>query len=149
MKKIYIGSDHAGFKLKEQIKDWLERKNIPYSDEGNLIFNPYDDYPDYAERVARKTVKSASQGILVCGSAQGVCITANKIRGIRAVIPVSLKEARLSREHNDANILCLSGWYTSFHQATKMIDKFLSTPFSKAERHLRRVNKIKRLERQP
>ncbi len=147
MKTIYLGSDHAGFKLKKQIKGWLERKRVPYYDVGDLVFNPLDDYPDYAEKVARAAVRHKTKGILICGSAQGVCITANKIRGIRAVIPFSLKEARLAREHDDANILCLSGWYTPYHKATSMLDKFLQTPFSRALRHIRRVNKIKRLEK--
>ena len=146
MNKIYLGSDHAGFKLKEQIKGWLERKSVPYNDVGDLVFNPLDDYPDYAEKVARAVVRHKTKGILICGSAQGVCIAANKIKGIRAAIPFSLKEARLAREHDDANILCLSGWYTPFHQAARMIEKFLTTSFSTAIRHRRRVAKIKKLE---
>lgn len=146
-KEIYIGSDHAGFELKEKLKKWLDKKNICYVDVGNTILDPQDDYPDYASTLARKVVSAKSLGILICGSAQGVCITANKIKGARAVIPVSLKEARLAREHNDANIMCLSGWYVHVHQAQKMIKKFLTTPFSEEARHIRRVNKIKRLER--
>lgn len=147
MKTIYLGADHAGFKLKEQIKRWLDRNNVPYEDLGDLILNPQDDYPEYAARVARNVVKHHSQGILICGSAQGVCVTANKIKGIRAVVPFSLREARLSREHLDANILCLSGWFFHFHKATQMISRFLHTPFSKASRHVRRLRKIKQLER--
>ncbi len=149
MKTIYIGADHAGFKLKEQIKRWLERNHLQYEDMGAVIFDAKDDYPDYALKVARKVLKHRSQGILICGSAQGICIAANKIRGIRAVVPFSLKEARLSREHVDANIICLSGWFFHSHKATQMISKFLHTPFSKAPRHMRRLNKIKRLERLP
>ena len=146
MKTIYIGSDHAGFVLKEKIKIWLVKHKIAYEDLGALTLNIHDDYPDYAAAVAKKVAKDRTLGILFCGSAQGVCITANKIKGIRAVVPFSLKEAILSREHTDANIICISGWYTPLSKATKMIQAFLKTPFSTAARHNRRVAKIKRLE---
>lgn len=146
IKKIYIGADHAGFELKEKIKEWFRERNIPYIDVGNNILDPNDDYPDYAMRVAKKVAQTNSLGILLCGSAQGMCIAANKIKGVRATVPFSLKEARLCREHNDANILCLSGWYAHPHKAKKMIEIFLTTPFSKEPRHIRRVNKIRKLE---
>jgi len=147
MKSIYLGADHAGFALKEKIKNYLDKKGIAYQDLGNLVLDVTDDYPDFAQNVARQVVKTKSLGILVCGSAQGMCIAANKIKGIRAVVPFSLKEARLSREHTNANILCLSGWYFHFHKATKMLDIFLHTSFSTESRHLRRVNKISKMER--
>ena len=146
-KKIYLGSDHAGFKLKEKIKRCLDKKHVAYEDLGNVVLDTTDDYPDYAEKVGHKVVRAKSLGILICGSAQGVCIAANKIKGARAVIPFSLKEARLSREHNNANIICLSGWYMHFHKVTKIIEIFLATPFSDEPRHQRRVNKIKKLEK--
>ena len=145
--KIYIGSDHAGFALKEKIKKWLDQENISCKDLGNTVLDVTDDYPDYAEKVAKAAVKNKTLGILVCGSAQGVCIAANKIKGARAVIPFNLKEARLSREHNDANIICLSGWCSKFHNTKLMLLKFFNTPFSGEERHLRRINKIKKLEK--
>lgn len=147
MKKIYLGADHAGFPLKEKIKRWLEKKHVPYIDVGNKKLNPKDDYPDFAIPLAKNVVADKSLGILVCGSAQGICIAANKIKGARAVIPYTLKEARLSKEHNNANILCLSGWFMHFHKAKRMIEVFLTTPFSKEERHMRRLEKIKRVER--
>ncbi len=146
MKKIYIGSDHAGFALKEKIKRWLEKKNVLYQDLGDVLFNPNDDYPDYAEKVARAVVRNRSLGILICGSAQGVCIAANKVKGIRAVVPFNLKEARLSRTDDDANIICLSGWYMHFHKAARMLERFLTTPFSHEPRHVRRLGKIRWLE---
>lgn len=147
MKKIYIGSDHNGFKLKEKLKKWLEKKKIPYVDLGNQVLDPKDDYPDYAAKVAKAVVKNKSLGILVCGSAQGVCLAANKIKGARAVIPYSLKEARLAKDNDNANIICLSGWFAHLNKAKKMIQIFLSTPFSKALRHVRRLKKIKKLEK--
>ncbi|HLC52340.1 MAG TPA: RpiB/LacA/LacB family sugar-phosphate isomerase [Candidatus Nanoarchaeia archaeon] len=144
--KIYIGADHAGFKLKEKLKKWLEKKKIEYEDLGAKILDKNDDYPDYAEKVAKKVVKEKSLGILICGSAQGICIAANKIKGVRAVVPFSLKEAELSRQHEMANIICLSGWYFNPIKAQGLAWKFLRTPFSKDERHIRRINKIKALE---
>ncbi len=145
-KKIYLGSDHAGFALKEKIKRWLEKNQYPYQDLGNFVLDVTDDYPDFAVKVAKAVTSKKTFGILLCGSAQGMCITANKIKGARAVVPFSLKEARLAREHNDANIICLSGWYFHFHKATQLLQKFLTTPFSKEARHVRRLNKIKKLE---
>jgi len=146
VEKIYIAADHAGFKLKDEIKKWLHKKGIEFIDMGSHVLDPADDYPDYAVPLARKVAAAKSLGILVCGSAQGVCIAANKVRGARAVIPFSLEEVKLSREHNDANIICLSGWFMGMHKAKKMIELFLNTPFSKEPRHVRRVNKIKKLE---
>jgi len=146
-KKIYLGSDHAGFWLKEKLKVWLREKEISFVDVGNKKFNPKDDYSDFAISVARKVAKEKTIGILLCGSAQGMCIAANKVKGAYAVVPFSLKEARLSKEHNNANIICLSGWYTHFHRATRMLEVFLYTPFSEEERHVRRISKIKKLEK--
>ncbi|HLD39873.1 MAG TPA: RpiB/LacA/LacB family sugar-phosphate isomerase [Candidatus Nanoarchaeia archaeon] len=147
MRPIYIAADHAGFALKEKLKEWLDRKHVAYIDLGNVKLDPKDDYPDFAAVLARKVVANKSLGILLCGSAQGMCIAANKIKGSRSVIPYSLKEARLSKEHNNANIMCLSGWFTHLHKAKRMIEVFLTTPFSQEQRHLRRLAKIKRLEK--
>ncbi len=147
IKTIYLGADHAGFDLKEKVKRWLERKQIPYGDLGNQVLNPNDDYPDYAIKVAKRIAKEKTLGVLFCGSAQGMCIAANKIKGARATVPFSIKEARLAREHNDANVICLSGWYYHFHKATKLIEVFLNTEFSKEERHVRRIKKIRKLEK--
>jgi len=147
MKKIYLAADHAGFPLKEKLRKWLEHKHVQYVDVGNRKLDPKDDYPDFAAVLAKKVVIDKSLGILVCGSAQGMCIAANKIKGARAVIPYSLREARLSKEHNNANIICLSGWFTHLHKSKRMIEVFLTTPFSQEPRHLRRLQKIKRLER--
>ena len=147
IKKIYIGSDHAGFKLKQKLNGWLKKNKINYQDLGNLKYDKNDDYPDYAAKVAKRVVEEKTKGILICGSAQGVCIAANKIRGARAVVPFSVKEAQLARNDEDANIICLSGWFFVGRKAKLMIKKFLNTPFSKAKRHRRRLNKIKMLEK--
>lgn len=146
IKPIYLGADHAGFALKEKIKKWFTKQKIPFKDLGDLKLKPTDDYPDYAAKVARAVVKHKSSGILLCGSAQGVCIAANKIKGIRAVAPFDPNEAVLSRKHEDANIICLSGWFFTLMKAKKMVGLFLNTPFSGEARHVRRINKIKKLE---
>ena|SRR3989344_8247342 len=141
--KIYLGADHAGFKLKEHLKKALANSNtIDISPE----YEKDDDYPDIAAKVARAVAKNKAKGILFCGSAEGVCIAANKIKGIRAVAVWSEKNAKLSREHNDANVLCLSGWQLSPKKAVSIAKLWLKTPFSNESRHKRRIAKIKRLE---
>src|SRR3989338_3105434 len=146
MKTIYIGADHRGFELKEKIKKWFAKKKIPFKDLGDLKLKPTDDYPDYAAKVPKKVASGGSLGILICGSAQGVCIAANKIKGIRAVAPFNLRESAMSRKDEDANIICLSGIFSTLMKAKKMIGLFLNTPFSGEARHVRRINKIKKLE---
>lgn len=146
--KIFIGADHAGFKLKEHLKKILSSKKYNIEDKGNFVLEPKDDYPDFAAKVSREVVKSKeSKGILVCGSAEGICIAANKIKGIRAVAVWTLKNAKLSRKHNDANVLCLSGWELNSKKAEQIILSWLSTKFSGEERHKRRIKKIKELEK--
>jgi len=154
MNKIYIGADHGGFLLKEKIKKWLVEKNISFIDCGNIVYDTNDDYPDYARKVADVVVQNKSKGILCCASAEGVCIAANKVRGIRAVNPASVIQTTFSRAHEDANVLCLAGGGSrkrqpavAFSLATKMIMTFLETPFSGARRHIRRLNKIKKMEK--
>lgn len=151
--KIYLGSDHAGFKLKEKLKKWLRKEKVIFEDLGNLKCDKNDDYPDYAEKVARAVTKNKSLGVLFCGSAEGMCIAANKVKGVRAVAPYSKLTAKLSREHNDANIICLAGGGTldpvagmSLSKAKILIKTFLKTPFSNEPRHMRRLKKIRRLE---
>lgn len=144
---LYIGGDHAGYKLKEQIKKYLDGKGIDYEDLGPRELLSTDDYPDYAARVAKAVLKnSGNQGILICGSAAGVCVAANKFKGIRATVAGDRNEAKKTREHNDANILCLSGWKLDRQRAVKILKAFLETPFSGEERHIRRLSKIRKIE---
>jgi len=97
--KIFIGADHAGYKLKEEIKKFLDSKSIAYDDLGNLVLDKQDDYPDFSDKVARAVAKNKSSlGILLCGSSQGACIVANKTKGVRAASARSVGEARLARE---------------------------------------------------
>ncbi len=149
MKKdvIYLGADHAGFRLKEQIKKYLLAQKSMVIDLGNLKLDKNDDYPDFGYKVAKAVAKDKnSNGILICGSSFGVCIVANKVRGIRAVSIDNVKDAKLSREHNDANVLCLSGWNLKFDLAKKIIVVWLKTKFSNAPRHKRRLAKIRKYE---
>ncbi len=143
---VYIGADHAGFELKEHLKKFLHKKGYAVKDFGAHKFVKTDDYPDYAAKVAQ-AVQKKGMGILICGSAEGICIAANKIKGIRGVAVWNLQNAKLSRQHNDANVLCLSGWQLPKKKAEQITLAWLKTPFSKEERHIRRINKIKRLER--
>lgn len=144
--KVVIGADHAGFKLKEYLKKFLEKKGYKVIDKGSKKYNKNDDYPDFAAKVG-KAVNNKIKGILVCGSAEGMCIAANKIKGVRAVAVWTLINAKLSRQHNDANVLCLSGWQLSKKKAKKIVLTWLTTKFSGETRHLRRINKIKKLEK--
>ena len=141
MRKIFISSDHAGFKLKETIKDYLRNKKVKFEDLG-----PRDDssvdYPDYAHKVARKVKSRKSNvGILVCGSGTGMNIAANKHKNIRAAQCFNLKSTKLSRLHNDANIITLGSRLITKKNALKFISIFLNTKFD-GGRHLRRVKKI-------
>ena len=144
---IYLGSDHAGHELKLEVATYLESLNEEFKDLGNTFNDPEDDYPDFAFAVAEAVAADADAfGILVCGSAQGVCIAANKVKGVRAAAVATPDEARLTREHNAANVLCLSGWKGAIEDLKPVIDAFLTTEFSGEERHLRRLNKISEYE---
>ena len=141
MKKIFISSDHAGFKLKEAIKTFLSKKKISFQDMG-----PYNDdkvdYPDYAHKVAKKVKTSKNNvGILVCGSGTGMNIAANKHKNIRAAQCFNLKSTKLSRLHNDANIITLGSRLITKKNALKFISVFLNTKFD-GGRHLKRLKKI-------
>ena len=140
-KKICISSDHAGFDLKDFIKDILIKSKIPIIDLGP--FNDRSvDYPDYAKRVSKRVSSKKSEiGILVCGSGTGMAISANKTKGIRAVVGYSLKSTQLSRQHNNANILCLGSRLTKKKDIKKIVAIFLKTKFE-GGRHKRRIKKI-------
>ena len=140
-KKICIASDHAGFDLKDYIKDTLIYNNISVIDLGTLNDNSVD-YPDYAKKVSKRVKTGKSEvGILVCGSGTGMAISANKIKGIRAAVCYNLKSTRLSRQHNNANIITLGSRLISKKNAFKLVSAFLKTKFE-GGRHLRRVKKI-------
>lgn len=141
MLKIAIGGDHAGFKYKEGLKGWLVSKGYEVKDFGTYS-DESTDYPDFAHPVAKAVEsKDFELGILVCGSANGVAITANKHQGIRAAICWNEELASLARLHNNANIVCIPERFIEFDLAEKIVDRFLTTSFE-GGRHERRVNKI-------
>ncbi len=140
-KKICIASDHAGFKLKELIKDYLINKNISIIDLGP-INDKSVDYPDYAKKVTNRVKSKKSEvGILVCGTGTGMAISANKTKKIRAAVCYNLKSTRLSRQHNNANIITIGSRLTKKNTALQLVSVFLKTKFE-GGRHLRRVKKI-------
>ncbi len=141
MRKIFISSDHAGFELKENIKKYLKKKKIDFKDIGPMN-NKSVDYPDYAHKVAQRVkMNKKNVGILVCGSGTGMNIAANKHKNIRAAQCFNLKSTKLSRLHNDANIITLGSRLTTKKNALRFIDVFLSTEFE-GGRHLKRIKKI-------
>lgn len=146
---IYIASDHGGFKLKEQLKKFLTAGKREFKDLGPTSFKANDDYPDYAAKVAQKVSKNqlADIGILICRSGQGVCIVANKFKGVRAALVWNVKEAEMSRIDDMSNVLCLPSDYISTSEAQKIIQTWLDTPYSTEARHMRRIKKITELER--
>ena len=141
MKKIFLSSDHAGFKLKESIKIDLDKKKIKYIDLGPFSVDRVD-YPDYAHKVAKKVKTNKNHvGILVCGSGMGMNIAANKHKNIRAAQCFNVKSTKLSRLHNDANIITLGSRLLSKKNALKFISVFLNTKFE-GGRHTKRIRKI-------
>ena len=141
MKKIAIGGDHAGFQYKENLKKWLEKKGYEFKDFGTYSTESAD-YPDFAHPVAYAVEnKEFDLGILVCGSANGVAITANKHQKIRAAIAWTKEIAELSRQHNNANVVCIPSRFTSMEQAKTIALNFLNTNFE-GGRHQQRVDKI-------
>lgn len=138
---IHIGADHAGFDLKNLIMEYLEKNNLAYSDHGTFSGESVD-YPDFAHPVAAAVESNPdSMGILICGSANGVCITANKHQGIRAALCWNEEVAKLARQHNDANIICIPARFVDSKVAEAMVSAFLNTAFE-GGRHQNRVNKI-------
>ena len=140
-KKICISSDHAGYEIKEFIKEHLIKSKISIIDLGPFLKKSVD-YPDYAKKVSNRVSKRKSDiGILVCGSGTGMAISANKTKGIRAAVGYNIKSTQLSRQHNNANILCLGSRLTKKKDIKKIIKIFLNTKFE-GGRHKRRVKKI-------
>ena len=144
--KIAIASDHAGFELKEKIKKLLDELDYKYKDFGTNS-NDSVDYPDYGLKVVESVArKEYDRGILICGSGIGMCMTANKVPGIRAALCHNVETAKLSREHNDSNILTFGARMIDEKTARDLVKVWLKTEFL-GDRHLRRVNKMKEIEK--
>ena len=145
--KIGIGSDHAGYRLKEELKKYLRKEGYAVVDFGTKSPKAAD-YPQYALRVAEAVgKKEANRGILICGTGLGMAIVANKIKDVRATCCNDLFSARLSRLHNDANLLTLGGRIIAFEFACEIVTLWLETPFSRGK-HSRRINQIKKIEKE-
>ena len=144
--KIYLGSDHAGYELKEKIKTWLKEWGYEIEDVGAHELNPQDDYPDFIKPVAQAVSHNPNEnkGIILGSSGQGEAIVANRRKGVRAVVLYSdnMDIVRLSREHNNANILSLGARFVEDEQVKKMLRVWIEHPFSEDERHIRRIKKI-------
>ena len=139
---IAIGCDHGGYDLKQVILKHLDEKKIAYKDYGCLS-QEYCDYPVYGKKVAKAVADGeCEKGILICTTGIGISITANKVKGIRAALCSDMVSAKLTRLHNDANILAIGAGVVGPELAKGIVDTFLETPFSNIERHLRRVNQI-------
>lgn len=146
-KTIFLGSDHAGFALKESVKAQLTRLDIDIEDLGAHTLDPKDDYPIYAKRVASAVLAHPdSLGLLFCGNAEGICIAANKFDGIRAGIGYSKEAATTMRNDDHANIMCIPGRIKTNDDPMQIIHAFLDGKTSTAPRHLRRLQQIEDIE---
>lgn len=145
--RIAIAADHGGYKLKEEIKPYIESLGHTVADFGTCSEDSVD-YPDYAAPCARAVVSGeADRGIVICGTGIGISIAANKIRGVRCALCTDPVMARLTREHNDANMLAMGARIVGSELAKGIVKAFLTTDFSGAERHAKRIDKIRGLER--
>lgn len=147
--RIAVGADHAGFELKSQLTPWLQAQGYAVADLGAHRHDPEDDYPDFAAAVARAVAGGqAERGVVFCGSGVGACITANKVRGVRACLCHDTYTARQGVEHDDMNVLCLGGRVVSAADARQLLTAFLEAEFQPEERFQRRLDKLNEVERQ-
>lgn len=146
--KVYIGADHRGFALKNDLVEYLKANGHDIADEGDKELDHEDDYPQFAGRVSSKVLASEdkdSKGILLCGSGQGICMAANRFKGIRASLGYDQKSAKLARNDDDSNVLCLPADQLSKEEAFKIVDVWLKTPFAGAARYIRRIKEMDEL----
>lgn len=146
---LYIGADHRGFKLKKYIIRYFDKQlGIKIEDFGAYEYNSEDDAPDFAKKVAQKVAKQKkSKGILLCWTGHSMCITANKIKGAYAILGQNIESAEMGRLHNNANILCLPTKFLTNEHTIAIIKKFIETEFDGDKRLIRRINKIKKIEK--
>ena len=146
--KIYIGADHNGYEYKSRLTEYLKRSGYEVIDEGDSKRDPDDDYPQFASRVVNAMYSDndvVARGILICGSGQGMCMTANRFKGIRAALCWDQEEARAARNDDDSNVLCLSARNTDFDKAIAIVHTWLMTPFAGAPRFKRRMQEMDEL----
>lgn len=145
--KIYLGADHRGFKLKNELKDWLMQNSHEVEDCGPTEYVQGDDFIDYVITVAKGVTElPENRGVVICGSGAGVEIAANKIKGIRCSLGQSKEQIIKARNADDINVLAIAGEFTDFEKAKNLIKAFLETDYDPAERHKRRIEKIHQLE---
>ncbi len=146
--RVALGADHGGFALKAELCQWLQARGYEVLDLGACTLDPTDDYPDFADAVARSVASSqVDRGILVCGSGVGACIAANKVPGVRACLCQDTYSARQGVEHDDMNILCLGARIIGVELARELVTAFLGARFTGEERHRRRLDKVLAIER--
>lgn len=146
--RVYLGSDHAGYELKEHLRGWLAERGHQEIDCGPFAYDPGDDYPPFVLRAA--TAVGADQGalgVVIGGSGNGEAIAANKVSGVRAALVWSEQIARLAREHNDANVISIGARMHDLDEATRFLEVFLATPYRGESRHTRRIEMITAYER--
>jgi len=144
---LYIAADHGGYPLKEELKEFLAKEGYEVFDLGADELDLADDYPDYAFKLAEQVVQDENAGgILICGTGQGMCMAANKVAGIRAVVVYNEFTAQDAADHLNANVICLGGRVTDAETAKKAVKIWLDTEFSEDERHIRRLRKVEERE---
>ncbi len=149
--KVYLGADHRGFKLKDELKIWFIENKIDGEDMGAFEYDPEDDYPIFAEKVAKRVAEDLGKnldvrGIVICGSGVGVDIVANKFHHVRSGLAVSPKQIEEARGDDDINILSIPADFMSGKEAKKIVKIFLETPFSEEEKKIRRLGEIEKIE---
>jgi len=145
--RVHLGSDHAGFELKAHLTEWLREQDYDVVDHGPVEYDPVDDYPPYVLRAAQAVVNDpGSLGVVIGGSGNGEQIAANKVSGVRAALAWNDDTAGLSREHNDANVVSIGARMHSLDEATRLVERFLTTAFSGEARHARRITMLGRYE---
>lgn len=151
--RVYLGADHQGFFLKNKVRDYLTKAGYQITDYSNEELDPDDDFPKYAKLAAKRVVDEKDDtdvAILVCGGGQGMCMAANRIKGVRAIVASSVEDATYGRNDNDANVLCLparvlDGEY-NIPLWRDIVDAFMNTPFAGAERYIRRNRELDQLD---
>lgn len=147
--KIYIGADHNGFERKKQLSEYLQKNGYEVVDEGDVSLAPEDDFPQFAGKVVMAMRgdqdPSMAKGILICGSGQGMCMAANRFKGVRAALAWDQEEARSARNDDDSNILCLSARSLDFDTTIGIVHTWLITPFAGASRFKRRISELDQL----
>jgi len=146
--KSFIGADHNGFVLRNQVIEYLRKARYEIGDEGDAALDPNDDFPQFAGRVVNKILASQDKdprGILICGSGQGMCMAANRFKGIRASLVWNAEEARAARNDDDSNVLCLPAHALSRGETLLIIETWLNTPFAGAARFVRRLKQLDEL----